>query len=426
MDSNLPHVVIVGAGFGGLETARRLASALVRITVIDKRNYHLFQPLLYQAAAASVAPSEIAWPIRSLLSRFPNVTTLLGNVIGVDLKTRHVLVEDEAPLAFDYLVIATGARHSYFGHDEWEAHAPALKTLEDATAIRRRILAAFEETEWTSDETRRRKLLTFVVIGGGPTGVELAGTIAELAHDTLRRDFRNFDTRSAKIILVEAGPRILPSFPNFLSEYALHALSRLGVEVRLDQRVSRCDEKGVEIAGQLLPAQTILWAAGVKASPAGEWLGTGVDRAGRVLVDPDLTISDHDNVFVIGDTAYVEIYGRPVPGIAPAAKQEGTYVADVIRSRLKGDQVPAPFIYKDAGSLATIGKRAAIADFGLVKLKGFLAWWLWGIAHIYFLIGLRNRLAVATSWLWIYLTGQRSSRLMTAGTDATHLDADAK
>lgn len=413
MDRGLSHVVIVGAGFGGLETARNLAGTAVRITVIDRRNYHLFQPLLYQAAAASVAPSEIAWPIRSLLSRFKNVTTLLGNVVGVDLEKRQVLVEDEEPLPFDYLVLATGARHSYFGHDEWEPHAPALKTLDDATTIRRRILAAFEEAEWTSDEALRQKLLTFVVIGGGPTGVELAGTIAELAHDTLRPDFRSFDTRTAKVVLIEAGPRILPGFMKTLSEYALRALNSLGVEVLLGQPVSRCDERGVEIGGGLLPAQTILWAAGVAASPAGEWLRTPVDRAGRVLVKRDLTVPGDENIFVIGDTAYVETNGRPVPGVAPAAKQEGSYVAATIRARIRGQQSDAPFAYKDAGSLATIGKRAAIVDFGRVKLKGYVAWWLWGIAHIYFLIGLRNRLAVAMSWLWICLTGQRSSRLMT-------------
>ena len=413
MTDGLPHVVIVGAGFGGLEAARHLANAPVRITVVDRRNYHLFQPLLYQAAAASVAPSEIAWPIRSLLRRYDNVTTLLGEVVGVDAEKKLVLVEDEEPFGFDYLVLATGARHSYFGHDEWEAHAPALKTLEDATTIRRRILAAFEQAEWTVDETERHKLLTFVVIGGGPTGVELAGTIAELAHDTLRNDFRSFDTRSANVILIEAGPRVLPSFEEHLSEYALRALKRLGVDVRLGQPVSRCDAQGVELDSGLLPAQTILWAAGVAASPAGEWLGAAVDRAGRVLVEPDLTVTGHDTIFVIGDTACVKTGGRPVPGVAPAAKQEGAFVAGVIRSRLGGGIPKTPFIYKDAGSLATIGKRAAIVDFGRVKLTGFLAWWLWGIAHIYFLIGLRNRLAVAMSWLWIYLTGQRSSRLIT-------------
>lgn len=414
MNSSLPHVVIIGAGFGGLETARHLASAPASITVIDRRNHHLFQPLLYQVAAASVAPSEIAWPIRALLSRFNNVTTLLGNVVGLDIEKSLVLVEDEHPLHFDYLVLATGARHSYFGHDEWAPHAPALKTLEDATTIRRQILAAFEEAEWTEDDAKRRKLLTFVVIGGGPTGVELAGTIAELARDTLRKDFRNFDTRSARVVLIEAGPRVLPTFLPDLSSYANGALKRLGVEVLLGRPVTRCDDHGVEIGGELLPAQTILWAAGVAASAAGEWLGAPVDRVGRVLVEQDMTVPGHDNIFAIGDTAYVETNGRPVPGVAPAAKQEGSHVAGVIRSRLAGDRSKKPFVYNDAGSLATIGKRAAIVDFGRVKLTGFLAWWLWGIAHIYFLIGLRNRLAVAMSWLWIYLTGQRSSRLITA------------
>lgn len=344
MISNRPNVVIVGAGFGGLETARHLATAPVSVTIVDRQNHHLFQPLLYQVAAASVAPSEIAWPIRGLLNSFNNVTTLLGNVVGLDVEKSLVLVEDERPLPFDYLVLATGARHSYFGHDEWAPHAPSLKTLDDATTIRRRILAAFEEAEWVTDDTERQRLLTFVIIGGGPTGVELAGTIAELAHDTLRKDFRNFDTRSARVVLIEAGLRILPTFLPNLSGYAHGALSRLGVEVLLGRPVTRCDDRGVEIGGELLPAQTILWAAGVAASAAGEWLKAPVDRAGRVLVEPDMTVPGRDNIFVIGDTAYVETKGRPVPGVAPAAKQEGSYVAGIIRTRLRGDRSNAPFV----------------------------------------------------------------------------------
>ncbi|EKS35940.1 NAD(P)/FAD-dependent oxidoreductase [Afipia clevelandensis] len=414
--SSDPHIVIVGAGFGGLEAARHLASARVRITVIDQRNHHLFQPLLYQVGTASLATSEIAWPIRYLLRRHSNVTTLLGRVIGVDTGNKTVVVEDEKPVPFDTLILATGARHAYFGHDEWEPYAPGLKTLEDATKIRRRILSAFEQAEWATNEAERARLLTFVIIGAGPTGVELAGTIAELAHDTLRGDFRNFDTRKARVILIEAGPRILSGFTEDLSDYAQRALTRLGVEIRLGHAVSRCSEEGVELGGEFLPASTIIWAAGVAASPAAEWLHAPADRAGRVMVMPDLTVPGHPDIFVIGDAAHVESTdGKLVPGVAPAAKQEGQYVARAIQARLRGEKFGENFVYKNAGNLATIGKRAAIVDFGWIQLKGRLAWWIWGIAHIFFLIGLRNRLAVAMNWLWIYVRGQRSARLITQG-----------
>jgi NADH dehydrogenase len=410
------HIVIVGAGFGGLEVARHLARAPVRITVIDQRNYHLFQPLLYQVATASLATSEIAWPIRSLLRRHKNVTTLLGTVIGVNNEQKKVLLKDGEAIPFDTLVLATGARHAYFGHGEWEPFAPGLKTIEDATTIRRRILLAFEWAERATNEAQRAGFLTFVVIGGGPTGVELAGTIAELARDTVRNDFRNIDTREARVVLVEAGPRILPSFRQSLSAYAFRALTKLGVEIRLGQPVSKCTADGVEIDGQFLPAKTLLWAAGVAASSAAEWLHAPADHAGRVLVRPDLTVPEHQNIFAIGDTAHVEMPdGTLVPGIAPAAKQEGLYVAEAIEAQLRNELSRLPFRYKDAGSLATIGKRAAVVDFGWARLKGRLAWWLWSFAHIYFLIGLRHRLTVALSWLWIYFTGQRSARLITQG-----------
>lgn len=416
------HVVIVGAGFGGLEAARGLADTPARITVIDKRNHHLFQPLLYQVGTASLATSEIAWPIRYLLCRHGNVTTLLGNVVGVDADHKTLLVENENSISFDTLILATGARHAYFGHDEWEPYAPGLKTLEDATKIRRRILSAFEQAEWATNDAERAKLLTFVIIGAGPTGVELAGTIAELAHDTLRGDFRNFDTGSARVILIEAGSRILAGFTEDLSDYAQRALTRLGVEVRLGHAVSKCTQDGVELGGEFLAAKTIIWAAGVAASPAAEWLHVPADRAGRVLVEPDLTVSGYPNIFVIGDTAHVESAdGKLVPGVAPAAKQEGQYVARVILTRLRGENFKKAFFYKNAGNLATIGKRAAIVDFGWIKLKGRLAWWMWGIAHIFFLIGLRNRIAVAMNWLWIYVRGQRSARLITQG--VTNKDA---
>jgi NADH dehydrogenase len=408
------HVVIVGAGFGGLEAARNLAGAPVRITMIDQRNHHLFQPLLYQVATASLPTSEIAWPIRFLLRGHKNVTTLLGTVTGVDKANKQVLLEGERPIGFDTLILATGARHAYFGHDEWEPYAPGVKTLEDATRIRRRILSAFEQAEWETDPERRAQWLTFVIIGAGPTGVELAGTIAELAHDTLRGDFRNFDTRSARVVLVEAGPRILAGFTEDLSAYAERALNRLGVEVRLGQPVSECRADGIMLGGDVLPARTILWAAGVAASPAAEWLEAPADRAGRVRVEPDLTVPGEPDIFVIGDTAFVAgADGKPVPGIAPAAKQQGHYVAGLIKARLKGKPAPPSFAYRNAGNLATIGKRAAIVDFGWIKLRGRLAWWIWGIAHIFFLIGLRNRLAVALNWLWIYVSGHRSARLIT-------------
>lgn len=409
------HVVIVGGGFGGLEAARHLAAGPFRITVLDRRNHHLFQPLLYQAATASLAPSEIAWPIRSLLRGFDNVTTLLGQVCGVKPADKIVLLEDGRAVSYDTLILATGARHAYFGHDEWEPYAPGLKTLEDATTIRRRILSAFERAEWQEDATERRRLLTFAIIGAGPTGVELAGTIAELAHETLRRDFRNIDTRDARVVLVEAGPRILAAFTEDLSAYAERALTRLGVEVRTGHAVSQCSADGIELGGEFLSAATILWAAGVAASPAAEWLKVPADRAGRVIVAPDLSVAGFPDIFVIGDTAHVAMEdGRMVPGIAPAAKQEGRYVAGVIRARQEARPAPKPFAYRNDGNLATIGKRAAIVDLGWIKLKGRLAWWTWGIAHVYFLIGLRNRLAVALSWLWIYSTGQRSARLITA------------
>ncbi|MGX9981646.1 NAD(P)/FAD-dependent oxidoreductase [Methylobacterium fujisawaense] len=409
----LPHIVIVGAGFGGLEVARRLSKTAVRVTVIDCRNHHLFQPLLYQAATASVAPSEIAWPIRSLL-RYANIITLLGTVVGVNTTDQEVLLDDGTSIRFDTLVLATGARHAYFGHDDWEPFAPGLKTIEDATSIRRQVLLAFEEAERTPDAAQRTKNLTFVIIGGGPTGVELAGTIAELARDTLRGDFRLFDTRKARVLLVEAGFRLLPGFRERLSDYALQALRGLGVEVRLGQPVSQCTSEGIEIGDQLVRASTILWAAGVAASPAAEWLHAAADRAGRILVQPDLTVPMHPNIFAIGDTSHLEMAnGKLTPGIAPAAKQEGRYVAEAIKLRLRGEATLVPFRYKDVGTLATIGKRSAVVDFGWITLTGRLAWWLWGFAHIYFLIGLRHRLAVALSWLWIYLTGQRSARLIT-------------
>jgi NADH dehydrogenase len=411
----LHRIVIVGAGFGGLETAHRLAGARVSITLIDRRNHHLFQPLLYQVATASLATSEIAWPIRYLMRDRREVTTLFATVTGVDAARRCVRLEDGSEVGYDTLVLATGARHAYFGHDEWEKWAPGLKTLEDATTLRRHILVAFERAERETDPERRAARLTFVIVGAGPTGVELAGTIAEMAHHTLPSDFRNIDTRKARVVLIEAGPRVLAGFGDDLSAYAKASLEKIGVEVVLGQPVTEIDRDGVVYGGVRLSAKTKIWAAGVRASPAAEWLGAPADRAGRVQVGPDLTVADHPEIFAIGDTVTIDAWdGKPVPGIAPAAKQQGRYVAETIKARLRGATMPT-FRYKHAGSLAQIGKRVAVIDFGRFKLRGAIAWWIWGIAHIYFLIGLRHRLAVALTWLWIYVRDQRAARLITQG-----------
>lgn len=417
-----PRVVVIGAGFGGLETVRGLAGAAVDITVIDARNHHLFQPLLYQVATASLATSDIAWPIRFLFRHRPEVTVLMATATGIDTERRLVIVEGCAPVPYDILVLATGARHSYFGHDEWERCAPALKTLEDATTIRRRVLTAFEAAEAEKDPARQRALLTFAIVGGGPTGVELAGAIADLARDTLKSDFRHIDTSETRIVLVEAGPRLLPAFVPELSDYAKRALERLGVEVVLGEAVTLCDAEGIVHGGERLDAETVIWAAGVQASPAALWLGAPADRAGRILVNPDLSVPGHTDIYAIGDTVNVAAPdGKPVPGIAPAAKQAGTYAAKAIRAKLAGRE-PPPFRYHHDGSLATIGKRLAVIDFGWIKLSGALAWWLWGIAHVYFLIGVRYRLAVAINWLWIYLRNQRGSRLITQKEPGTAAD----
>ncbi|APG84994.1 NAD(P)/FAD-dependent oxidoreductase [Sinorhizobium americanum] len=408
------HVVVVGGGFGGLQLVHDLKGAPVRITLIDRRNHHLFQPLLYQVATTILATSEIAWPIRHLYRDRPEVTTLLGEVQGIDRAAKAVRLASGRAVHYDTLVLATGATHAYFGHDEWAAVAPGLKTLEDATTIRRRVLLAFEQAEVEEDPARRDALLTFTIVGAGPTGVELAGIIAEMAHRTLPDEFRRIDTRRARVILVEAGPRILPAFAEELSAYALRELGKLGVEVRTGTPVTDCTAEGVRIGDSFVPSCTLVWAAGVQASPAAQWLGIEADRAGRALVDQGLSAPGNGDAFVIGDTAAVkQENGMPVPGIAPAAKQQGAYVARVIRARLTGQPAPGPFRYRHQGSLATIGKRAAIIDFGRIKLKGGLAWWIWGLAHIYFLIGTRSRFAVAWSWLWIYLSGQHSARLIT-------------
>lgn len=408
-----PRVVIVGAGFAGLFTARGLRRASVDVTLVDRHNYHLFQPLLYQVATAGLAPSDVAWPIRHVLSRQENVTVMLDHVVDVDVSACEV-VTHQRRLAYDFLVLAAGARHDYFGHDDWARFAPGLKTIDDATFMRRRILVAFEQAEMCSDLAERRRLMTFVIVGAGPTGVELAGTIAELARRTLSRDFRRIDSRSAHVVLVEAGPRILPAFSEASSAYALHSLGKLGVDVRLEHSVSACDADGVIANGTRLRSATVLWAAGVKASRAGQWLGAVTDRAGRVVVGPELRVPGHDNIFIIGDAAAVQdAAGRLVPGVAPAAKQQGRYVARSLQSAVEGRRAPAPFRYRDLGNFATIGRKSAVIETPVLRLRGFIAWWIWGIGHIYFLIGVHSPVVVALSWLRQYLTYGRGARLIT-------------
>ena len=411
-ESARPRIVIIGAGFGGLTAAMRLGRVDAALTVIDRRNHHLFQPLLYQVATAALSPADIAGPIRGILARQVNTRVILGTVDGIDVSGRSVRI-GERRIPYDQLVIATGARDSYFGHDEWAAVTSGLKTIEEATAMRRRILIAFERAEDSDDEAERRRLLTFVIIGGGPTGVELAGTLAELARAALARDFRRIDPTTARIVLVEAEPRLLSSFPPDLSAVAARELQRLGVELRLGVKVTRCDPDGAVLGDDRIESRTLIWAAGVAASPAAAWLGMEAGRGGRVPVGPDLSLPGHPEIFVIGDTALVEGPRGPLPGVAPVAKQQGAYVARVIAARLAGTPAPGPFLYRDRGSLATIGRKAAVVDFGRLRLTGRIAWLIWGGAHIYFLIGFRNRLVIAIDWLWSYLTYQRGARLIT-------------
>ena len=408
-----PRVVIIGAGFAGLSAAKALRNASFDVIVIDRHNYHLFQPLLYQVATAALSPADIASPIRSILRYQRNATVVLARVSGIDLERRQVIAE-QLHIEFDHLIIATGAQHAYFGHDEWGAYAPGLKSIDDATYLRRRILLAFEKAETVADPVERRRLLNFVIVGGGATGVEMAGAIAELAKRALAMDFRSIDPRCTRVILVEAGPRLLPAFDASLSEAARRSLEQLGVEVRLGAAVTACDCQGVSLGGERIEARTVMWAAGVMASPAGDWLDAQVDRAGRVKVAADLSLPGRPDIFVIGDTALaLSPDGRPLPGVAPVAKQQGKYVAALLVARARGKSAPPPFRYRDFGAMATIGRKRAIAQIGAFKLRGFPAWMLWSLAHIYFLIGFRNRLVVAASWVWNYLTFQRGTRLIT-------------
>jgi NADH:ubiquinone reductase (H+-translocating) len=413
----LHRVVIVGAGFAGLSAAQALAHSPVEITLVDRRNFHLFQPLLYQVATAGLNPSDIAWPIRSILRSQVNVKVILGEVCEVSATRQTVSLADGRSLKYDWLILATGATHTYFGHNEWSSVAGGLKRIDDATLLRRRILLAFERAETATTPAERERLLTFVVIGGGPTGVELAGALAELSRKTLASDFRSIDPDQTRILLVESGPRLLPTFPEELSAVAAKELRRMGVEVWTSCTVSSCDPLGITASGKRQEAGTILWAAGVAASPASRWIGATADRAGRAVVDEHLRVPGIGNIFVIGDTAAVTQDGKPVPGIAPAAKQQGRHAAYAIGQLVRGRPLTRAFRYRHYGSLATIGRHSAVIDFGKLRLRGWVAWWIWGFAHIYFLIGARNRLLVAVQWFFSYLTYGRGARLI-VGSDS--------
>ncbi len=405
------HLVILGGGFAGLTLARKLRRAPWRITLVDRRNHHLFQPLLYQVATAGLAPGDIAEPIRRVLAKNDNVTVRLGEAVRIDADKKEVHLSDGDVLEFERLVVATGVTHSHFGHDEWAEAAPGLKTIGDALEIRRRMLMAFERAEWEDDAEERRKLLTFVVVGAGPTGVELAGAIKEIALKTLRKEFRTIDpVRDARVLLVEAGPRVLAAYPDPLSDKALAQLQSLGVEVRLGEPVTAVDRDGVTIAGERVPAANVLWAAGVKASPLGQTLGVPLDRAGRVQVNPDLSVPDHPDIYVLGDLAHLEIDGRVLPGVAPVAIQQAEHLAKDLLKRRR-----TPFAYKDLGSMATIGHHRAIADLGFMKLSGYFAWLAWVFVHLMTLVGYRNRMVVFLKWAWAWFTFERSSRLVWQG-----------
>lgn len=406
------HIVIIGGGFGGLTAAQALARAPVRVTLIDRTNHHLFQPLLYQVAMAGLSPADIAAPIRSILKAQKNVTVILGEATGVDFNRRAVALQDGTLLSYDYLILATGGRTSYFGHDEWEKYAPGLKDLDDAVEIRRRVLLAFEAAEKETDPRRQRELMTFIVVGGGPTGVELAGAIAELARFVLASDFRAINPGSAEILLLEGGPRILPGFSEKLSASAVRQLSGLGVKVRVNAQVTNIDAEGVYLGDELLRSATVIWGAGVSATSLTARLGLPLDRGGRLKVEPDLSLPGAPNVFAIGDMTSFEQDGKQLPGVSPVAMQMGRRAAENIKRQI-GGKATQPFRYHDKGSMATIGRKAAIADMGRLQMSGFPAWMAWLMVHIWFLIGFRNRLLVIFNWAWSYFTYQRGARLIT-------------
>ncbi len=408
----MPRVVIVGAGFGGLRVARGLSKAPIHVTVIDRQNHHLFQPLLYWVATAGLSPADISSPIRHILRKQKNTEVLMAEVTGVDLQEQRVLMGDRS-LPYDYLVLATGAHENYFGHPEWRVYAPGLKSVVDATSIRRKILLSFENAEIETDPEKIEELLTFVLVGAGPTGVEMAGAIADLAHNALATDFRHINTNSARIILVEALPRILSAFPESQARKTKKKLNSMGVEVRTNAPVSEIDDHGVVVGGVRIQAKTIIWTAGVLASPAGKWLGTEVDRVGRVKVTGNLSVPGYPNVFVIGDTATATQNGKPLPGVAPVAMQEGRYVTSMIAHRVEGKELNEPFHYRDKGNLATVGRSYAIVDIGKIRFTGLIAWLIWLVVHIYYLIGFRNRIVALFQWAWTYLTYSRGARLIT-------------
>jgi NADH dehydrogenase len=418
-DPTNPRVVIIGAGFGGLEAAKHLADKPVQVTVIDRTNYHLFQPLLYQVATAALSPADIAAPVRGILGKYENIEVILAEVRAVDVAGRTVRTADREIL-YDYLIVATGARHSYFGHDEWEELAPGLKSLEDAIEIRRRILMAFEFAEKTTDPEARAAAMNFVIIGGGPTGVEMAGAIAEIARETLAKDFRHIDPSNARVILVEGEKRVLASYPEDLSASAQKQLEELGVEVITGTRASDLTENGLEVAGKFIPCRVKIWAAGNAASFVGKTLGVAVDRAGRVIVQDDLTIPGHPEVQVIGDLAnFTSKEGKPLPGVSPVAIQEGRHAATNILHMVAGAK-PQRFYYWDKGSMATIGRNRAVADLNFVHFSGFLAWLAWLFVHVIYLVGFRNRILVLFQWAWAYVTFNKGARLITRNFQAEH------
>jgi NADH:quinone reductase (non-electrogenic) len=407
------RILVVGAGFGGLAAAKKLAHARAAVTVIDKRNYNLFQPLLYQVATAALSPANIAAPIRNLLRDQPNTTVLLDEAVAVDRTARNLRTVSGGEFPYDILIVATGSQYNYFGHDEWPLIAPALKSIEDAQLIRRRVLMAYERAEMEADARKRTSLLTFVPVGAGPTGVELAGALAELARVALSRDFRRINPRQTRIVLVEAGPRILAEFPERLSDFARHSLERMGVEVLVGSAIGEIDADGVMTRAQRIEAATVIWCAGVKASPVAQWLGLQPSKHGQIEVGPDLSLPGDPNVFIIGDTALCRgADGKPLPGLAAVAKQQGEYVGELLHRRFSGETPSGAFRYRDHGTLATIGRHSAVADLPKLKLTGTIAWLLWGVVHLYFLIGFRNRAAVFLNWVWAWLTYARGARLI--------------
>jgi len=412
-NTSLPHVVIVGGGFAGIQTAKNLTNAHVEVTLIDRANHHVFQPLLYQVATADLSPADISAPIRTMLRHQRNCTVLMAEVVGVDTVHQQVILESHVPVQYDYLILATGARENYFGHDEWRRYAPGLKTLADGTSLRQTILAAMETAEITDDPILQSAYQTFVLVGGGPTGVEMASAIAELTHKSMTSEFRRIDPAQTRIILVEATARLLTAFPEKLANYVVKTLTKKGVEIQLNTPVTNIDANGVQSGDRFIAAKTVIWTAGVLASPAGKWLGSEVDRAGRVLVEPDLTVPGYSNVYVIGDTAGVKQEKGILPGVAPVAMQEGRYVAQSIITRLQQQPVSTPFVYNNKGNMAIVGRGSAIADLGWIRFTGWLGWVMWAFVHILFLISFRNRVAVMSQWAWSYLTNQRSARLIT-------------